>query len=164
MTRPTAAGLQTLFRQVIFAAPPVSMPVRVLRFLATGTAGLVTDVGVYTAVFLAFPSAAFCRVVSLVTATYVTWQLNRHATFGASAGAAYYELLRYGMTALAAQGFNFGLFLLLRRLEPHIADQALIALCGALAALFSFVGQNLFTFRPARRSAAVSTHRAHPHQ
>jgi putative flippase GtrA len=130
------------------------MPVRVLRFLAIGTAGLVADITVYTAAFLAFPSAALCRTVSLVVATYVTWQLNRHATFGASAGSAHHEMLRYCVTALAAQGFNYGLFLVLRRLEPHIADQILIIICGALAALVSFTGQNLFTFRPEQRTEA----------
>ncbi len=135
------------FGGVFFAAPPLPLTIRILRFLAIGAAGLVIDLVVYTAMFHFSPVAAFCRVVSLVLATYVTWKLNRWATFGASAGAAHYEALRYGATAMVAQGFNYGLFLLLRSIEPHIADQLLIIFCAATAAMLSFIGQNTFTFR-----------------
>ena len=142
--------LYTFLESIFLATPPLPMPIRVMRFLAIGTAGLATDIAVYSVIFLFLPVAAFCRIISLVLATYVTWRLNRWATFGASAGAVHYEVLRYSAMALMAQGFNYSLFLFLRSDAPQINDQGLIVFCAALAALLSFIGQNTFTFRPGK--------------
>jgi putative flippase GtrA len=141
------------FREIVhaafFAPPPVPLPARLLRFLAIGTIGLATDVGSYTALFALVPNAAIGRAGSLIIATVVTWRLNRVHTFGASEGRATFEGLRYTLTALVAQGFNYGLFLVLRSMALGPSDQVLIVICAAIATVFSFAGQNLFTFRPA---------------
>lgn len=147
-------NVRNLARAAFLSPPPLPPAARLLRFLAIGLIGLATDIACYTALFSLLPSAVFCRAASVILATFVTWRLNRALTFGASAGAAAHEALRYTLTALIAQGFNYGLFLGLRSIIHALPDQVLIVICAVAAASLSFTGQNIFTFRPARAPSA----------
>src|ERR1700754_4494606 len=50
---------------------------RPFRFLAVGGLGLITDLGVFTALIAGWPHPLLARLVSLAAATLVTWRLNR---------------------------------------------------------------------------------------
>lgn len=86
------------------------------------------------------------RAVSLGAATCLTWALNRHVTFARTGRLAVSEWARYCIVALVAQGFNYGLFIWLSGLFPHIYAQLLILPCAAAAAGLSYLGQRQFTF------------------
>ncbi|MDB5511696.1 MAG: GtrA family protein [Enterovirga sp.] len=128
------------------------------RFLAVGLAGLATDAALFAlASRLGLPDAA-ARALSLGLATLVTWRLNRRFSFRPSGRAARTEAARYAAVALCAQGFNYGLFLLLRAGLPQVWPLLALGFSAGCAAAGSFLGQFIVTFgshRPAVRGAVA---------
>jgi putative flippase GtrA len=125
-----------------------------VRFLTVGTAGLAVDAGLFALFAHNGVAEAGARALSLAAATLLTWQLNRRFTFTASGRHGGDELTRYATVALSAQALNYATFLMLRHAVPVLPAMAAL-LCGAaLAAVFSFTGQRLFTFAPATARAA----------
>ena len=119
---------------------------RALRFLAVGCGGLAADSGLFLFLHgqeLDKPSA---RAISLLIATAITWHCNRRFTFDRSGQRRHVEFGRYGLVALVAQGFNYGLFLALGALAPTVHPLALIVAAAVAAAGLSYAGQRLFTF------------------
>ncbi len=126
---------------------------RGFRFLAVGAVGLAVDSTVFMLLFNQHSPRPVARAASLVAATLVTWFANRAVTFGASGRSRRAELGRYGLVALVAQGFNYGLFLALSAAAPKIHPLPLIVVSAASAAMFSYAGQRLFTFGASRTPA-----------
>jgi putative flippase GtrA len=119
---------------------------RVARFLVVGSGGLAVDSSVFLALNSHGVDRPVARAISLVAATFITWQLNRLFTFGASKRSRREELARYSFVAAGAQGFNYLLFLFLSSMAPQAQPLLLIGVCAAAAAVFSFAGQRAFTF------------------
>lgn len=123
---------------------------RGVRFLAVGALGLAADTAIFMALHAMGAERALARAVSLGAATLLTWALNRGVTFARTGRLPAGEFGRYGLVALVAQGFNYGLFLWLSALFPQAYPPRLIFVCAVAAAGCSYLGQRLFTFAPKR--------------
>ena len=161
--RPAASGhgarLFARLPETIVASlglPPVCA--RIARFLAVGLVGLAVDSGVFSLFFQGGHGAAIARAISLVMATVVTWTLNRSLTFERTGRKPGHELAAYAGVALAAQGFNYGLFLALFSLANDTHPLACLVASAILTAALSFTGHSLVTFarRGGRSDAGVS--------
>ena len=121
---------------------------RVFRFLGVGTIGLMTDVGVFTAINAFVNMPLFARLVSLAIGTLVTWRLNRALTFDASGRSQHDEAARYVIVTLAAQGLSYAIFAALVLSALHWFPQAALLTGAAIAAAFSYSGHRWFVFKP----------------
>ncbi len=128
---------------------------RPFRFLGVGALGLITDLGVFTAIIAWFDAPLVVRLISLAIATLVTWRLNRALTFERSGRRPRDEAMRYVAVTLVAQGTSYAVFaaLVLTVLAP--LPQAALVGGAAVAALASYHGHRLFAFAPARPTPAV---------
>jgi putative flippase GtrA len=117
------------------------------RFLMVGCAGLGLDAGLFS--LLAHHGAAepLARAASLGAATFLTWRLNRHFTFGDSRRLQPFEGGWYVTVALGAQGLSYLIFLTLRALMPGWPALIALLIGAAAAAAFSYSGQRFLTFR-----------------
>ena len=98
------------------------------------------------------------RLASLAAATLITWRLNRALTFDHSGRHAADEGFRYATVAASAQGLSYAIFAILV-LSGLASLPQLALLIGAVgAALFSYLGQSRFAFRP--RQARLPRHPA----
>ncbi len=128
-----------------------------VRFLAVGSVGLASDMGVFSALDAAGLHALMARGVSLAVATLVTWRLNRALTFGQTGRRQRAEAMRYASVTAVAQGVSYltfaGLVVTVARDTPLLA-----ILAGAvLATVFSYNGHRLFSFAgQARKPESVS--------
>lgn len=116
------------------------------RFLAVGVAGLSLDSLAFLLLHRLGLDDALARAVSLAAATLLTWRLNRAFTFAASRRRSAEEAGRYALVVLLAQGVSYAVFLLARALAPWAPPLIALWFGAAVAALFSFTGQRLFTF------------------
>lgn len=132
---------------------------RPLRFLAVGTLGLVTDLGVFTAISAWFAAPLVVRLVSLAAATLVTWRLNRALTFDDSGRRQHDEAMRYVAVTAVAQGISYLVFAVLVLSVLHWLPQAALLAGSAIAAIFSYFGHRLFAFAPHGRGLAHVTSR-----
>ena len=116
-------------------------------FVFVGLIGLGTDVTLLrTGEVLGF-SLPVARAISLVLATSVTYILNRRCTFRASGLPLRSEATRYLAVTLVAGSVNYLVCLALIATDPAL-PHVFAAACGALpAAIFSYNGQRLVTFR-----------------
>ena len=142
----SAAWLQRLGRSLPF--PPLVW--RIARFLTVGLVGLAADSGLFWSLYQTGVSLEIARAISLAVATLVTWGLNRLFTFAPSGRPPLHELLRYVAVALVAQGFNYGLFLILVRLDAGAHPLLCLVVSAIATAALSFTGQSLIAFRRAR--------------
>jgi putative flippase GtrA len=136
---------------------------RPLRFIVVGALGLTIDLCVFTAIasYAHYPLAI--RIVSLATATLVTWRLNRALTFDRSGLLQTEEALRYAAVTAVAQGTSYAVFAALVLSLLAAAPQAAL-LCGAaVGAVVSYNGHRLFAFAPRRAvSASAVTYQTAP--
>jgi len=149
-TAPTpAAALDDPVRRLLEILP------RPIRFLGVGGLGLITDLGVFTAILGHGVPPLTARLVSLAMATLITWRLNRALTFDYSGRRPADEAMRYATVAATAQAVSYALFAaLVVTVFPAIPQLAV--LCGAAAgAIISYSGQVLFAFRPQRPAASA---------
>ena len=130
---------------------------RPLRFLGVGAAGLITDPAVFTIVLGHGLHPLLARLVSLAIATVVTWRLNRALTFDRSGHRPSHEAMRYAAVTGCAQGISYLTFAVLVVTVFAAAPQLAVIIGAAVAALFSYKGQTLFTFR-----SGPSAARSHP--
>ena len=137
--RPIASGPARLVHR--------AFALNLTRFLAVGTAGLVTDTILFSVLSAEGLSDAVARALSLVTATGVTWRLNRRFTFGQSERRQGSEGVLYATVAFCAQGLNYAVFLALRDMAPQLPAIGAILCSAACAAVFSYSGQRFITFR-----------------
>lgn len=130
---------------------------RPLRFLGVGGVGLVTDLGVFTAIPHHLDHPLIVRLVSLALATLVTWRLNRLVTFAESGRRQHAEALRYVVVTLIAQGTSYAVFALLVLTVLGALPQAAAVIGAAIAAVVSYNGHRLYAFAPiaASRSGVI---------
>jgi len=135
---------------------------RPLRFLGVGGLGLIVDLAVFTLVISHGMHPLLARLVSLAVATLVTWRLNRALTFERSGRRAADEAMRYAAVAASAQGVSYAVFAVLVLTVLSTVPQLAVLIGAAAAALFSYVGQSLFAFRPPQPGAAAAPATASP--
>jgi putative flippase GtrA len=136
---------------------------RPLRFLGVGAGGLITDLAVFTFVLEHGWHPLLARLVSLAIATVVTWRLNRALTFDHSGHRPSHEAMRYAVVTGCAQGVSYATFAVLVVTVFAATPQLAVIVGAAVAALFSYKGQALFTFHPRPSlSAAQSRSKAAP--
>jgi len=123
---------------------------RPIRFLCVGTAGLVTDIAIFTLIIGSGPHPLLARIASLGVATLVTWRLNRALTFDPSGRRQDEEALRYALVTATAQGTNYTVFAALVLTTLAAWPQAALLAGAAAGATFSYLGHRHFSF--ARRS------------
>lgn len=126
---------------------------RPFRFLGVGACGLITDLGVFTAISTQFTAPLIVRLVSLAAATLVTWRLNRALTFDHSGRRQGEEAMRYAVVTAVAQGISYAVFAALVLSVLHWLPQAALIAGAAVAALFSYFGHRLFAFAPRKPGA-----------
>ena len=117
------------------------------RFLAVGCIGLAVDAAAYTIIdgWLGVPAVS--RLFSLLLATSVTWQLNRHVTFRAAGRDRAAQALRYTIVAATSQSISYATFLLIIALVPTIPHLLALLSGAVLGAVVGFSGQSIFGFR-----------------
>jgi putative flippase GtrA len=123
---------------------------RPLRFLGVGTAGLLTDIAVFTLIIGSGPHPLIARLASLAVATLVTWRLNRALTFDPSGRRQGEEALRYALVTATAQGTNYAVFAALVVTALAAWPQAALLAGAAAGATLSYAGHRVFSF--ARRA------------
>jgi len=121
---------------------------QLLRFGASGVAGLVADMCVlYLAVALG-SGYYLGRLLSFLVAVWVTWRLNRRFTFEATESA-WHEWWRYLTVTLGGGVANLAAYTLLLHFLPETrwAPAACVA-AGSLAGMsFNFISAKRFVFR-----------------
>lgn len=117
------------------------------RFLAVGGIGLAVDSAAYTIIdgWLGVPAVS--RLFSLLLATSVTWQLNRHVTFRAAGRDRAAQALRYTIVAATSQSISYATFLLIIAVVPTIPHLLALLSGAVLGAVVGFSGQSIFGFR-----------------
>jgi putative flippase GtrA len=148
---PTASGHDPV-RQFVEGVP------RLFRFLSVGAVGLITDLAVFTIVLGHGLHPLLARLVSLAIATVVTWRLNRALTFDRSGHHPSREVMRYAVVAGCAQAVSYATFAILVVTVFAAMPQLAVIVGAAVAALVSYNGQALFTFRPHTSLSAVQSH------
>ena len=140
-------GLAGPVQRVMAQLPVPPIVWRIARFLTVGVVGLAVDSGAFWWLYNDAVAMEIARAVSLSLATLVTWGLNRLFTFAPSGRAAAEELARYVAVALVAQGFNYGLFFALMRLDAQAHPLICLVVSAVATAALSFTGQSLIAFR-----------------
>jgi putative flippase GtrA len=131
------------FLLALFARLP-----RPFRFLAVGSIGLITDVGIFTLLLSLSPRPLVMRLFSIAVATLVTWRLNRMLTFDRSGRRPGEEAMRYAMVTAVSQGTSYIVFAALVLTVLAWLPQAAV-LCGsATGAIVAYNGHRLFAFAP----------------
>ena len=125
--------------------------VRFMRFGLVGTLGFVVDAGVMQLlVSFAGVGAIEARAVSIPTAVFATWLLNRSFTFGKTADdPALPSLLRYAAVSAAGATINFLVYTALVLASSALAARPMIplAIASIVALVFNYLGSKHFAFR-----------------
>lgn len=135
----------------------LALPKSLLLFVCVGLTGLAVHTGVFSLLFRSrWLNYSEAWLTALVTATIVTWSLNRRFTFAGTGRHSGWEIVRYALVTALAQSVSFGvskgMLGLIGRLPPEIA-----VISGAVAATaFSYTGQRFFTFAPAREVDVIA--------
>lgn len=124
---------------------------RPLRFLGVGGIGLVTDLGIFTAIPLHGAHPIATRCVSLAIATLVTWRLNRAVTFAASGRRQHDEAVRYAAVTAMSQGTSFAVFSALVLTVLAQIPQLALLVGAAIGAAIAYTGHLLFAFAPRKK-------------
>jgi len=124
---------------------------RFMRFGLVGTLGFVVDAGVMQLlVSFAGAGAIEARAVSIPTAVFATWVLNRTFTFGKSAAdPALPSLVRYAAVSAGGAMVNFIAYGALVLASTTLAARPMIPLAAAsiVALVFNYLGSKHFAFR-----------------
>lgn len=124
---------------------------RFMRFGLVGTLGFVVDAGVMQ-LLVSFAGAGpiEARAVSIPTAVFATWLLNRGFTFAkARSDPAWPSLLRYAAVSAAGALVNFVVYGVLVLASATLAAYPIIPLAVAsiVALVFNYLGSKHFAFR-----------------
>jgi putative flippase GtrA len=129
----------------------MNIPSRFLRFGIVGVVGFVVDAGVLQAlVTLAGCGPIAARLVSVPTAVFATWALNRTLTFPESHGGPMLRsLMRYVAVSAAGAGVNFVVYSTLVVASRSMAAVPLVPLAVAslVALVVNYLGSKHFAFR-----------------
>jgi putative flippase GtrA len=124
----------------------VVLPRSLFRFLGVGLVGLAVQTGVFSVQFRLGVEKSLAWLIGMLTATVVTWALNRRLTFGASGRRRRHEALRYLVVTAVAQSFSFAVFHSLLSFAPVIPPSIDVIIGAVAATAFSYTGQRFFTF------------------
>lgn len=121
---------------------------QLLRFAFNGVLGCAVDVTVLYLAMLAGTSFYSGRVLSFLSAVWLTWRLNRRYTFAASGSSAWQEWWRYLTVMLGGGAVNYGVSsLLVHSLPAYFWVPALAVAVGSLAGMsVNFVSARYFVF------------------
>ncbi len=124
--------------------------VEVARFLGAGVAGAVTDVGMLY-VFIALGLSPYVgRLLSFLSAVWVTWQINRRFTFRATdAGQSLWmEWWKYLAAMLGGFVINYVIFTIVMHFGPPgpLLPMAGVLIGAVFAMVFNFVSAKWFVF------------------
>lgn len=122
------------------------LPQNLIRFVGVGLAGLAVHSGLFTGLFWLGAAKPLAWLIGMLSATAVTWALNRRFTFGSSGRRRRHELLRYLLVTAVAQGISFAVFYALVIFMPMIFPTIDTILGAVVATAFSYTGQRFFTF------------------
>lgn len=123
---------------------------RFMRFGLVGALGFVVDAGVMQLlVSFAGVGAIEARAVSIPTAVFATWLLNRSFTFGKTADAALPSLVRYAAVSAGGAIINFLVYTALVLASSTLEAQPMIplAIASIVALVFNYLGSKHFAFR-----------------
>jgi putative flippase GtrA len=124
---------------------------RFMRFGLVGALGFVVDAGVMQLlVSFAGMGAIESRAVSIPTAVFATWLLNRSFTFGkTSEDPALASLLRYAAVSAGGATINFLVYTALVLASSTLAAWPMIplAIASIVALVFNYLGSKHFAFR-----------------
>ena len=122
------------------------------RFCLVGAGGFGVDAGLLAVFHHGVGLDAFtARLVSILVAVTVTWQLNRWFTFAVRVHRSVREWTRYAVVNGAGAALNYLVYSALLLSVP-IAPLAALAVASAVALGFNYLGSALLVF--ARRSDA----------
>jgi putative flippase GtrA len=125
-----------------------------LRFVAVGSLGLATNIAVFTIVWMLGVPSLTAGLLALVTATILTWRLNRAFTFDRTGRPQREEAMRYAVVTAVAQGTSYAAFVVLALTVLVRLPQAAIVAGAAVGALISYNGHRLFAFAPCHADAS----------
>ncbi|MFC0481536.1 GtrA family protein [Gellertiella hungarica] len=116
-------------------------------FVIAGTAGFLTDAGTlhllitHTAV-----GPYIARIFSIALAMFVTWQINRTATFSRSGRSTTDEGIRYAFVGILGAVLNYAVYASLIFLLPGLQPVAAVVAASLAAMGFSYFGYSRFVF------------------
>src|SRR5262249_36852595 len=92
-------------------------------------------------------------LLALLSATILTWRLNRAFTFDRTERSQREEAMRYALVTAIAQGTSYAVFAVLVLTVLARLPQAAIVAAAAVGALIPYNGHRLFAFAPCRADA-----------
>ena len=151
------------------------------KFLGVGLVGLVVHTGVFTLLYKVDASPfvnwlhgrlgdgglfvwaraqivqhSWAWLAGLITATSITWTLNRKVTFQKSGRKLHQEMFRYAVVTLVSQTIAFLVFHGLVELAKSIPAPIDVIIGAACATVVSYAGQRFFTFAPHKDKAETA--------
>jgi putative flippase GtrA len=120
---------------------------RLLSFVLAGTIGFITDAAGLLVLLSVTPLDPFvARLLSMGLALLVTWQINRHMTFGPSGHAIPVEGARYGGVGIVTSAVNYLVFSAALLAAPEMPPLLALAIASAVAMAFSYAGYSRLVF------------------
>ena len=120
---------------------------RIGAFLCVGTAGFLVDAGILAALlFLTALDPFSARLVSIGSALFTTWILNRLVTFGASGRPLAAEGALYGGVGISTSLVNYALYALVLLAVPAMPPLAALVTASIGATVFSYLGYSRLVF------------------
>jgi putative flippase GtrA len=151
----------------------VPIPKGLHKFLGVGLVGLIVHTGVFTLLYkinidpvivgigrligdgwlfqmirAMNAQHSFAWLIGLVTATSITWTLNRKLTFAKTGRKAHHEAFRYALVTIVSQTIAFLVFHGLVELAKWLPAPVDVIAGAGVATIFSYAGQRFFTFAP----------------
>jgi putative flippase GtrA len=143
------------------------------KFLGVGLVGLITHTGVFTLLYRVdaapvlaglhraigdgwlFDTVArlnaqhsFAWLIGLITATTITWTLNRKLTFAKTGRKLHEEVFRYAVVTIVSQTIAYFVFHGLVEEAKFLPPPFDVVIGAGVATIFSYAGQRFFTFAP----------------
>ncbi len=117
-------------------------------FVVAGTSGFLTDAGtLHLLVTYTGVGPYIARVFSIALAMFVTWQINRNATFARSGRSTAEEGVRYAFVGIVGAVLNYMVYACLLLLLPGLQPVAAVVAASLAAMAFSYFGYSRFVFR-----------------
>lgn len=124
---------------------------RLAFFVIAGTSGFLTDAGSLHLMITYTPLGPYlARILSIALAMFVTWQINRNATFGRSGRSATDEGVRYAFVGIVGALLNYAVYASLIFLLPGLQPVAAVVAASLAAMAFSYFGYSRFVFGAGR--------------
>ncbi|MFL9963451.1 GtrA family protein [Paraburkholderia sediminicola] len=128
-----------------------------IRFAIAGAIGFVVDAGVLYAALALGCGPYVGRVISFISAAFVTWQINRRITFAPNQHVSLWREWCQYLAAMSLGGVcNYGAYAAALHLLPHGAASPLLAVAvGSIAGMFvNFATAKLWVFKAASQENA----------